>query len=173
MKLAVVAPAATVMEAGTVTAVLLLVKSTMDPPVAPTALTVTVQASVVDPVMEVFTQVMPFASGRPVPLRLIAIVEPVELLLLLGIVNLPVAVPPTVGSNVTLRTVDCPGFSVTGKVEPVKVNPAPVIAGALMVSGWAPVELKVRVFVEGLVVPTLPNDTEVALGVKTVVEGNI
>jgi hypothetical protein len=51
---------------------------------------------------------------------------------------------------------------VTGKVVPVTVNPAPVIVGALMVTGRLPRELKVRVFVRAVVTPSLPNAKVVA-----------
>ena len=170
--MAVVAPAATVMEAGTVTAVLLLASVTLDPPVAAAALTVSVHTSVVEPVTEALAQVIPVISGTPVPVRVMAAVVPAELLLLLVMVNLPVTAPAAVGSNLTVNAVVCPGFSVTGKVVPVTVKPVPEMVGALMVRGELPVELKVRVFVEGLVVPTPPNAKAVALEAMMRVEAN-
>jgi hypothetical protein len=161
-----------VTEAGTFTSELLLDKSTRAPPVAAAALTVTVQTSVVEVVKDVLAHVMPVASGSPVPVRVMAAVVPAELLLLLVMVNLPVTAPAAVGSNLTVNAVVCPGFSVTGKVVPVTVKPVPEMVGALMVRGELPVELKVRVFVEGLVVPTPPNAKVVALEPMMRVEAN-
>ncbi|MGB6746014.1 MAG: hypothetical protein WBE38_20360, partial [Terracidiphilus sp.] len=58
-KLAVVAPAATVTEAGTATEELLLARLTENPPVAAAAFRVTVQASVAAPVTEELEQEIP------------------------------------------------------------------------------------------------------------------
>ena len=162
VKLADAAPAATETVAGTVTAVLLLARVTVEPPVAAATLTVTVQTSVVEPVTDKFAQVTPVILGIPVPVRVIAVLVPAELLLLLEMVNAPVTAPAAVGSNLTVKAVVCPGFNVTGKVVPVTVNPAPVIVGALMVRGRFPVELKVSVFVTAVVTPSLPNAKVVA-----------
>jgi hypothetical protein len=74
VKGALVAPAATVTEAGTVTAVLLLERLTMNPPVGAAVFSVTVQASVPEPAMDVLAQdsavnaAVPDAAV-PVPLR--------------------------------------------------------------------------------------------------------
>jgi hypothetical protein len=68
-KLAVAAPAGTVMVAGTVTAELLLERPTANPPLAAAALSETVQASVDNPVMEAFVQESADNTGTPVPLR--------------------------------------------------------------------------------------------------------
>ena len=83
---ALVAFAGTVTLAGTVTAVLLLDRLTTSPPLAADAFSVTVQASVPDPVMEPLLQEMPLnAAGTavPVPLRVITAAAPVEELLLM------------------------------------------------------------------------------------------
>lgn len=61
LKLALEEPAATVTEAGTVTAVLLLVRLTATPPLAAAALKVTVQLSVPAPVMEAALQETPLS----------------------------------------------------------------------------------------------------------------
>jgi hypothetical protein len=157
VKLTVVAPAARVTEAGSVTEELLLDRSKMAPPVAAAALTVTVQRSVVEVVKDVLAHVMPVASGSPIPVKVMAAVVPAELLLSLVMVNLPVTAPAAVGSKLTVNAVVCPGFSVTGKVVPVKVKPVPEMVGALMVTGRFPVELKVSVFVADIVTPSPPN----------------
>jgi hypothetical protein len=67
VKLAVVDPAATVTEAGTVTAELLLVRLTVKPPLAAAALSVTVQPSVPAPVIELLLQLNPFKTGAGAP----------------------------------------------------------------------------------------------------------
>jgi len=75
-KLAVVAPAGTVTEAGTVTALLLLASVTACPPVGAAELSVTVQLSVAAPVMEPFAQVTRLeieagvVAAAPVPFML-------------------------------------------------------------------------------------------------------
>ena len=170
MKDALLAPAATVTEAGTVTAVLVDERLTLIPPLGAGALRDTVQASVAAPVMDPLAQANPFNAGTedavPVPLRMTAAEVPVELLLLLVMVNWPVTAPAAVGSNVTLKTADCPGFSVSGKVAPETVKPVPVIAGALMVRGRFPTELKVSDFVVVVFTTTLPKATVVALVVR-------
>ena len=76
MNPALAAPAGTVTVAGTATAALLLDKLTTKPPVAAAALSVTVQASVPEPVMDALLQESEFnaaagAAAVPVPLRLI------------------------------------------------------------------------------------------------------
>jgi hypothetical protein len=63
VKLALVAPEATVTEADTVTAELLLVRLTATPPVDAAALSVTVQLSVPAPVIEPLVQVRPLRIG--------------------------------------------------------------------------------------------------------------
>jgi hypothetical protein len=83
---ALVAVAGTVIVAGTVTAALLLERLTLSPPLAADEVSVTVHASVPDPVMEPLLQEMPLnAAGTavPVPLRVITAVAPVEELLLM------------------------------------------------------------------------------------------
>jgi hypothetical protein len=101
VKVAVLAPAATVTEAGTVTALLLLARFTWNPPVAAAALTVTVQLSVPAPVIDPFAQVSPVSTGTPVPLRLTTVDAPVVELLVS--VNDPVTAPAAAGSNCTVN----------------------------------------------------------------------
>ena len=62
-KLALVAPAATVTEAGTVTEELVLARPTANPPLGAAALSDTVQASVPAPVMDAFEQESPVSTG--------------------------------------------------------------------------------------------------------------
>ncbi len=99
-KLAEVAPAATVTEAGRVTEVLLLARLTVKPPLAAAAFSDTVQASVPAPVMEAFAQARLFTTGTPVPLRAMAAAPLVEELL--AMFSVPLVAPATVGSNWTV-----------------------------------------------------------------------
>jgi hypothetical protein len=101
VKGALVEPAATVTEAGTVAAVLLLARLTTNPPVAAAAFSVTVQLSVPAPVIEPLEQVSPVNTGTPAPLRLTAVDAPVDELLVT--VNVPEAAPAVVGSNCTVK----------------------------------------------------------------------
>jgi hypothetical protein len=163
---ALVALAGTVTVAGSVTAVLLLNRVTVSPPLAAAAFSVTVQASVPEPVMDPLVQVSVLntaAAAIPVPLRLIASEVPLVPLLLLVMARLPVAAPTRVGSNFTLKVVDCPGFSVTGKVAPDTVKPVPFSVGALIVKAKLPVDANVRDCVAAVFTSTLPNDTLAAL----------
>ena len=56
-------------------------------------------------------------------------------------VTVPLALPVTVGVNVTLNVVLAPAASVTGVVMPLKLNPVPMIAT------WEIVTLEPPVFV--------------------------
>jgi hypothetical protein len=94
---ALVAPAATVTDAGTVTALLLLDKFTVSALTAAAA-SVTVHASVSAPVSNALLHETPPSAGCPVPLS--AIVAALEALLL--IVTVPLAAPATAGSNPTV-----------------------------------------------------------------------
>jgi hypothetical protein len=94
---ALVAPDATVTEAGTATALSLLVKLTWMPPLAAAAFSVTVQLSLADPVMDPFAHVSAVSKGTPVPLS----ATEVELAFaaLLAMVSWPLADPDAVGLN--------------------------------------------------------------------------
>jgi hypothetical protein len=81
VKLALLAPAATVTEAGTVTAELLLLRLTEKPLLAAAAFSATVQLSVPAPVIDPLLQLSPFSTGTPVPLRLTNVEAPLEELL--------------------------------------------------------------------------------------------
>jgi hypothetical protein len=98
-KLAVVAPAATVTVAGMVTALLLLIRLTGNPPLAAATFSATVQLSVPAPVIDPLEQVSPVSIGKPVPLRLTVVDVPVEELLVR--VSAPAVAPAAAGSNWT------------------------------------------------------------------------
>jgi hypothetical protein len=103
-KLAVVAPASTLTDAGTVTAALLLDRLTVVPPLAAAALRVTVQESDAGPATELLVQLKALKADAlvaPVPLRLITAVPLVAESL--EIVNWPVAAPDAAGLNCTLK----------------------------------------------------------------------
>jgi hypothetical protein len=100
VKLAVVDPAATVTEAGTVTAELLLARLTAKPPLAAAVFRVTVQLSLPTPVIDPLVQLSPLNIGTPVPVRLIKVEVPLDELLVR--VSWPVAAPAVAGSNCTV-----------------------------------------------------------------------
>ena len=81
----------------------------------------------------------------------------------------PVAAPDVVGSNVTCSTADCPGFSVTGKVAPVIVNPVPVSVAALIVSGDVPDEVRVTDWLVGVLSVTFPKARLFVLRLRMIV----
>jgi hypothetical protein len=89
VKAALVAFAGTVTVAGTVTAMLLLERLILRPPLGAAALSVTVQASVPAPVMDALLQEIPLNAAEtpvaavPVPLRAIVAVPLVEELLVM------------------------------------------------------------------------------------------
>ena len=101
MKLAEVDPPATVTDAGTVTAELLLARLTANPPLAAATFSVTVQLSVPAPVIDPLLQLSPLNTGTPVPLRPIRVELPLEELLVR--VSWPVAAPAVLGSNCTVN----------------------------------------------------------------------
>ena len=138
-----VAPVATVTEAGTITAELLLARLTGKPPLTAAAFSVTVQLSVPTPVIDPLLQLSPLNTGTPVPVRLIKVEVPlVELLVK---VNEPESAPAAVGSNCTVSVAVEFGLIVSGKVAPETVKPAPATVAALTVTAEEPVEDSVRV----------------------------
>src|ERR1700677_57847 len=100
VKLAVVAPAATVTLAGTLTTESLLVRLTAKPPLAAGVFNVTVQLSVPAALIDPLAQLNPLSPDMPLPLRLITVDAPLEELL--ARVNEPEVAPATVGSNCTV-----------------------------------------------------------------------
>lgn len=94
---ALLAPAGTFTVAGTVTALLLLLRLAENVPLTAVAFSVTVQLSVPVEVIELLEHANPFNAGSPVPLSVIKVVVPdVELLVR---VNVPVVSPARPGSN--------------------------------------------------------------------------
>jgi hypothetical protein len=85
---------------------------------------------------------------------------------LLLIVICPVRAPEVVGWNCNCRVKICVGFSVTGKLPPMMVKPAPVIAAELTVTGVVPVDVSINVCVVAVFTVTLPKLTLVALTVS-------
>ena len=70
------------------------------------------------------------------------------------------------GSNCTFSVTDWLGFKVTGKVAPDTVNPAPLSAAELMVTGAVPVEVNVMGSVDAVFTVTSPNVRLAALTVN-------
>jgi hypothetical protein len=163
VKGAVVAPAGTVIESGTATALLLLERLTVSPLPGARADSVTVQLSVAAPVSEpvAHATVLGTTGSCPVPLRPIVAVPPVVALLVM--VSAPVAAPAVVGSKVTTSVDDCPGFRVTGRLVPDQTKAVPLTAALLMTSGALPVEVTARVWLTGVFTSDVPKAIVVAL----------
>jgi hypothetical protein len=155
------APAATVTEAGTVTALLLLERLT-GVALAATPVSVTVQVSVAVPVSDALVQETPLTAGCPVPLS--AIVPP--LVALLPIVTVPLAAPAVVGSNPMVSVAVWPGVSVNGVLIPDAENPAPVTEIPLIVSAAVPDEVTVTSCVVAAFSCSVPNATFVELRLR-------
>ncbi|MGC2297262.1 MAG: hypothetical protein WA476_00565 [Acidobacteriaceae bacterium] len=163
-----VAPAAIVTEAGTVTELLLLDKFTVVALVA-ADVSVTVQASVPAPVSDPLLQetVLSVAGACPVPLRLMVVVPPVEALLL--IVTDPLAAPAAVGSKLIVSVAVCFGFSVIGTPMPDSAKPVPAADTALIVSAAVPEEVSVTDFVAVVLSASVPKATLVELKLSAAV----
>lgn len=129
VKATVVAPAATVVEDGTVTAVSLLERLTVAPPVPAAELSVTVQMSVPDPVSELLAQLSALTGGTtaaPVPLNATVVAD---VLALLATVSSPVAAPVDVGANSAVMVYVLPELTVAGRLlVPTIENDSPLIA---------------------------------------------
>jgi hypothetical protein len=67
------------------------------------------------------------------------------------------------GSNCTVSVVTWPGFNAAGKLAPDREKPAPVSVAELMVTGAAPVEVKVTDCVVAVLTCTFPKATLAAL----------
>jgi hypothetical protein len=155
VKLAVEAPAATVTEAGTVTAELLLTRLTANPPLAAATFSVTVQLSVPALVIAALVQLKPLKDGVPEPVRLITVDVPLDELLVK--VSEPVSAPAAVGSKCTVSVAVEFGLRVSGKLAPETVKPDPATVAALMVTATVPVENSVTVSDVAVFTFTLPN----------------
>jgi len=101
---ALLEPAATVTEAGTVTELLLLESATETPPAGAAAFRVTVQASVAEPTKEEPAQVSELRVAMAVPVRLTAVGDPETELL--EMVSVPLAAPAAEGANCTVSVRD-------------------------------------------------------------------
>jgi len=161
VKFALLAPAATVTEAGTFTSELLLDRPIVNPPLAAGVFTVTVQLSVPDPMIELLAQLNPVSPGTPVPLRLTDVEAPVEELLVID--SCPACPPAAVGSNSTLSVSIWPGDRVVGKPSPGIEKPVPVSDALLTVTGMVPVEERTTGCVAAEPTATLPKVTLEAL----------
>jgi hypothetical protein len=76
------------------------------------------------------------------------------------------AVPVAVGRNCTCNVIDCVGFKVTGKLPPIIVKPAPVIAAELTVTGDVPLDVSVNDWVVAVFTVTPPKLRFAALTVN-------
>jgi hypothetical protein len=103
------------------------------------------------------------ATAVPVPLNATAAEPLVELLL---IFSCPVTAPAAVGRNCTCSVAVCPAFSVSGKLPPTVVKPAPVIEAALMVTGDVPDDVNVTDCLVEVFTGTLPKLRLVVLTVN-------
>ena len=157
VKFALLAPAATVTEPGTLTNGLLLTRLTTNPPLGAAAFNVTAQLSATEPVIDELTQVTPFNTGTPVPLSPTTIELPLEELLARD--SCPAAAPEAAGSNCTLRVIVWPGAKVIGKLAPEIEKPVPDSAAALTVTGMVPVEDRTTGWETGEFTGTLPKAT--------------
>jgi hypothetical protein len=127
---------------------------------------VPVDVNVSDCVVAVFTVTLPklrlaalnascgLGAVVLVPFRATTVALPVDELL--PIVICPVADPAVVGKNCTCNVSDCVGFSVTGRLPPTIVKPAPVVAAEFTVTGDVPVDVSVSDCVVAVFTVTLP-----------------
>ena len=156
-----VAPDATKTLAGTLTALLLLVRATLIPPDGAVEVKDTVHdvdpAPVNVPVLHESALIVD-VTEEPVPLRLTTAVGAV-----LEIFNRPVTEFAVVGRNRMVSAMDCPGLSVTGKGPPDTVNPAPVIESELIDTGTEPLEVTVTDLDTDVPTITSPNARDVVL----------
>ena len=145
VKVALLEPEGTVIDAGTATALSLLARATIRPPLPAPADRLTVQVSLPAPVKDLVAQARVLstpAATWPVPLR-VTVAVPGEALSLK--VMVPFAVPVVVGVKVTASATVWPGFSVVGKLRPDTLNPVPDTAMELTVRGAEPDEVRVTV----------------------------
>jgi len=155
-KVAVVAPAGTVTDAGTEMTGLPLERLTTIPPLAAAPLRVTVHGSETAPDTLLFAHESELnaAGAVPVPLRVTTEVLPV--VALLAMTSWPDAAPAVVALNCTVSTADCCGFNVRGKLAPDTEKPVPEIVAELTVTAEFPVDDSVTDCVIGVFSATLP-----------------
>jgi hypothetical protein len=99
-----------------------------------------------------------------VPLKATTAVEPVDESLL--IVICPLTAPVDVGRNCTCNVTSWPGFSVTGRLPPTIVKPAPVTVAEFTVTGAVPVDVSVNDCVVDVFTVTFPKLRLAALTVN-------
>jgi hypothetical protein len=125
VKSALLAPAATITVAGTVTALFALDRFTLMPPLAAAAFIVTVQASVAAPVIDPLTQLSLVSIGTPVPLRATDAEDPLDALL--AIDSWPVVDPDAEGANWRVSVTLAFAPTVSGRLlAPLIENECPV-----------------------------------------------
>lgn len=164
------APAATVTEAGTATALLLLARLTTVALVA-ADVSVTVHASVPAPVSEALPHEITLSAAGACPVPLSAIVPALVALLLvapplealLAIVTTPLTAPAAAGSNPIVSVAVWPGFNVTGALIPDSENPVPETETPAIVSAAVPEEVTVTVLLTAVFSGSFPNATLAAL----------
>ncbi len=182
VKLAVFVPAATVTDAGIVTAGSLLVSATLWPFVPAAPLSVTVQASVPAPVSDLIPQLNPATvcvAAVPVPESPTPVVFfelfdelPTTAELVAGpplvTVSVPVELPCAIGANVTFTVMLAPAARLTGStVLFASANASPVAARSVTSTGVLPGF--VIVTVDCAVDPTVTDPNATASGVNETV----
>lgn len=168
LKLAPVAVAGIVTDAGTTTALLLLARATVTPPVGAEPVSVTLQESLNAPVIDSLLQLTELTVGvvvLPVPLSATETDGA-----LLWIESCPVTELDVVGLNWIDNTAAWPGLRVAGKLMPLTENPVPEMASELIVTGAVPVDVTVTDFETAVPTETFPNERELALSVSAGVE---
>ena len=78
---------------------------------------------------------------------------------MLLIVTFPVSLPAAVGLNWRSSVAVCDGDNVTGVVTPDMEKPVPWMVAPLMVTAAVPLEVRVTVWVDGVLRATLPKAT--------------
>jgi len=159
------APAATVTEAGTVSALLLLARLTTVALVT-ADVKLTVHPSVPAPASVALPHVTPLnvAAACPVPLNaIVPLLTALLLEALLLIVTIPLTAPVDVGSKPTVSIAVCPGFKVIGALTPDTENPCPAAVAPLRINCAVPDEVTITVLLIGVFSKSVPNATLVAL----------
>jgi len=156
-KVALLAPAGTVTDAGTDTALSLLARATFRPPLAAVAFSVTVHVSLDAPVIDPFTQFSPVSVGTPVPLK--ATEAELAFDALLAMLNWPVADPDALGSNwmVTVALAFAP--TLIGTLPPLIEKGCPVRFSAEISTAAEPVFVSVMLVLTVLPTATWPKST--------------
>lgn len=156
-KVALLAPAGTVTDTGTLTALSLLARATSRPPLAAVAFSVTVHVSLEAPVTDPFTQFSPVSIGTPMPLK--ATEAELAFDALLETLSWPLADPDAVGSNliVTVTLVFAP--ILIGTLAPLIEKGCPVRFNAEISTAADPVFVSVMLVLAVLPTATWPKST--------------